>query len=145
MLQATSTYTPPPLGAATHIVIGMTTALPASRLQYAQDAVLTDACQATSVGLRAVDALSAAIADLRPDDPVHEAGDRAIARLQPVWRLELERAVRTPASGVDGLLQKAGLLASLIERQGVPSVEASPSLALAASMAADILLDPWRC
>jgi hypothetical protein len=86
-----------------------------------------------------VTALSDSLAELPPDDPRCCAVRAAIGRLRVAWFDEVEQAWTVPASGPEGLRDKAELLDLLIARDGNGTLPRSPVLKLAASLAADVL------
>jgi hypothetical protein len=104
-----------------------------------QDAILREACRAALMTHTSVTALSDSLAELPPDDPRCCAVRAAIGRLRVAWFDEVEQAWTVPASGPEGLRDKAELLDLLIARDGNGTLPRSPVLNLAASLAADVL------
>ena len=108
-----------------------------------EDANLRENCRAATASLRAMTALSASVADLLQDDPRHRAATAAVDRLKPAWREQVEQASRMPSHSASGLYEKANLLESLIERDDQNTALGGPALSVAASLAADVLRQPW--
>jgi len=108
-----------------------------------EDANLRENCRAATASLRAMTALSASVADLIQDDPLHLAACAAVDRLKPAWREQVEQASRMPAHSASGLYEKASLLDSLIERDDQNTALGGAALSVAASLAADVLHQRW--
>jgi hypothetical protein len=104
-----------------------------------QDASLREACGSATAALHAIAAVADSVADLKPDDPAHEAACRIVKRLQPKWQDDLRQAARIPAAGAGALRDKAHLLTALIEFQSDEVDDKHPLASLAASLAADVL------
>ena len=104
-----------------------------------QEAILHEACRAASIAHAAMTSLSLSVAEVLPGDPRHAAVVSAVALLRSQWGDEVKQVWSIPAAGLSGLRDKAGLLDSLIDRDTDGSVPGSPVLALAASLAADVL------
>ncbi len=105
-----------------------------------QDAILREACRAALVTHTSMTALSDSLAELPPDDGRRGAVSAAIGRLRAAWCDEVEQAWTVPASGPEGLRDKAELLGLITARDGDGTVPRSPVLNLAASLAADVLM-----
>ena len=141
MPQATHIHTPQSVVVALQVAASSLPPVPLIghvTLTY-QDAILRDACQAARVAHAAMAALSASVADLMPSDPRHDAAGAAIAALRARWASEVEQASSVTAAGAAGVRDKAWMLDSLIYRDEDGHVSGTPALALAASLAADVL------
>ena len=104
---------------------------------------LLAACHAAMVRREAMDILTAAVADLHPADPRHEASYVTVSQLQPEWASRVDRVCTIRSQGYQGLAAKASLLASLVERDEDDVVQGGPALRMAASLADDLLVLGW--
>lgn len=140
MPQATPLHTRSPAVVALHFAAGDPPPPPCFRsFATYQDTVLHDACRSAMATHETMTAISLSVADVPGGDPIHVAADAAIARLHPLWLKQVEQAWTVPAAGPQGLRDKAELLSTLIGRDDGGVVPGSPALALASSLAADVL------
>lgn len=101
---------------------------------------LLTACHAVTVRKQAMELISESVAELDPIDAWHEGAYQTVQHIRPGWLEGIGRVCTLPARGSRGLIAKAMLLSSLVERDESDHVVGGPAAQLAASLADDVLL-----
>ena len=107
------------------------------------DECLQRACAAAQSAGAARAALAASVADMDPADPRHEAAYRTADSMRPAWELDIDHVCRAQASTVAGLVAKARLASSLIDRGEGDVAVGGPAMRVAASLVDDLLAAEW--
>ncbi len=90
-----------------------------------------------------MDALQAQVAEVPPADPRHAVAHDMATAMRPRWAEQVDEVCRRPAGSFNGLLDKARLAASLVERDEDDTVLGGPPQRLAASVLDDLLGRDW--